>query len=257
MDAGLGLSDGGFWLFGSTGNFTDLGSRAEGLDNILYGIQDEHYPYWKHLNGVIIPDAVVTPGAVPMKINGEFIKLANKGANDADNVSNSTTCTNTSGDRYGLNCPLPDAARAWVAHLEKGDSGFVLPRTYRKASAPPTLFKGQVYYPIYQPPPNTNKCDQGNAFICAADDECGTNTSARLDELEFNPVDDEGNVIDNPPEVACGFVRKGVLSELVVFGDKLFANVAGPSDDESTLFSILSIPGEIITNKGGWRDSSF
>ena len=42
-----------------------------------------------------------------------------------------------------------------------------------------------------------------------------------------------------------------------VFGDKLFANVAGPSDDESTLFSILSIPGDIITNKGGWRDSSF
>ena len=32
-----------------------------------------------------------------------------------------------------------------------------------------------------------------------------------------------------------------MLSELVVFADKLYANVAGPSDDESTLFSILSI----------------
>jgi len=258
MDAGLGLSDGGFWLFGSTGNFTDLGSRADGLDNILYGVQDIHYPYWKHLNGVTIPSAVTTPGAVPLEINGDFIKLANKGANDADNISDTTICTNTSGDRTGVNCPLPSGARAWVAHLEKDSSGnFTYPRTYRKASASPTLFKGQVYYPIYQPPPNTNKCDQGNAFICAADDECGTNTSARLTELQFTPVDDDGNPIDNPLEVACGFVRKGVLSELVVFGDKLFANVAGPTDDESTLFSILSIPGEIITNKGGWRDSSF
>ena len=258
MDAGLGLSDGGFWLFGSTGNFTDLGRRTEGLNNILYGIQDEHYPYWKHLNGVTIPSAVTTPGAVPMIINGDFIKLANKGANDADHISNATTCVNTSGDSSGSNCPLRTGARAWVSHLEQDDSNaFIFPRTYRKASAPPTLFKGQVYYPIYQPPPNSNKCDQGNAFICAADDECGTNTSASLDELEFTPVDDEGIAIDNPSDLACGFVRKGVLSELVVFGDKLYANVAGPSDDESTLFSILSIPGEIITNKGGWRDSSF
>ena len=262
MDAGLGLSDGGFWLFGSTGNFTDLGGRANELDNILYGIKDEHYPYWAHLNSVTIPTAVESPGAVPMKINPEFIKLANQGASSADNIDNSTTCVNTSGDSSGSNCPLKTGARAWVAHLEQNDSGsFVLPRTFRKASAPPTLFKGQVYYPIYQPPPGANKCDQGNAFICAADDECGTNTSAQLDELEFNPVDDDGVSIANPSDGAvdlrCGFVRKGVLSELVVFGDKLYANVAGPSDDASTLFSILSIPGEIITNKGGWRDSSF
>ena len=53
------------------------------------------------------------------------------------------------------------------------------------------------------------------------------------------------------------FVRKGVLSELVIFADKLFANVAGPTGDEDTLFSILSVPGEIMQNKGGWRDSSF
>mgnify|MGYP006264148393 CR=1 FL=1 len=34
MDAGIGVSDGGFWLFGSTGNYTDLGGREAGLDNI-------------------------------------------------------------------------------------------------------------------------------------------------------------------------------------------------------------------------------
>ena len=120
-----------------------------------------------------------------------------------------------------------------------------MPRTYRKASASPTLFKGQVYFPVYQPPKSTVKCTQGHAFICAADDECGTNTSAKLNLLAPPEV-------DNPDLNACAFVREGVLSELVIFGDKLFANVAGPSDDESTLFSILSIPGDVITNKGGW-----
>ena len=256
MDAGLGVTDGGFWLFGSTGNFTDLGGRASTLDNILYGVEDLHYPYWKHLNGVEIPKAVAVPGAVPMIIDGEFLKLANQGASDAANIDDSTICIDASGGRTG-NCPLPDAASSWVVHLEKdGSNSFTSPRTYRKASAPPTLFNGQVYFPIYQPPPNTNRCDQGNAFICAADDECGTNTSGKLD-LQLNPVDDDGIAIDNPNANACGFVRKGILSELVIFGAKLYANVAGPSDDESTLFSILSIPGEIITNKGGWRDSSF
>ena len=257
MDAGLGLSDGGFWLFGSTGNFTDLGGRASTLDNILYGVQDIHYPYFNHLNNVQVPKAVAVPGAVPMVIDGEFLKLANQGANDAASVDDAAVCKDATGDKSGNNCPLPSGATSWVVHLEKdGSNSFSSPRTYRKASAPPTLFGGQVYFPIYQPPPNSNKCDQGNAFICSADDECGTNTSGQL-KLTSTPVDDNGIAIDNPDTNACGFVRKGILSELVIFGDKLYANVAGPSEDSSTLFSILSIPGEIITNKGGWRDSSF
>ena len=136
------------------------------------------------------------------------------------------------------------------AHLEKDSGGGFYPiRTYRKASASPTLFKGKVYYPVYQPPIQ-DICNQGHAFICAADDECGTNNATEL-QLE-TPGD-----VQNPNANACAYVREGILSELVVFSDKLFANVAGPADDEDTLFSILSIPGDIITNKGGWRDSSF
>ena len=191
-----------------------------------------------------------------MIIDGEFLKLANQGANDAASIDDAAVCIDTSGNNTGNNCPLPAGANSWVVHLEKDGGNFTSPRTYRKASAPPTLFGGQVYFPIYQPPPNNNKCDQGNAFICAADDECGTNTSGKL-QLSLTPTDDAGLAIDNPNANACGFVRKGILSELVIFGDKLYANVAGPSADSSTLFSILSIPGEIITNKGGWRDSSF
>ena len=53
MEAGLGVTDKSFWLFGSTGNFADLGGKSTDLDNILYGVQDKHFPYWKHLNGVV------------------------------------------------------------------------------------------------------------------------------------------------------------------------------------------------------------
>ena len=113
-----------------------------------------------------------------------------------------------------------------------------------------TLFKGTVYYPTYQPPPGNQRCSVGHAFICGRVMECGQNISERL-ALETP----EGVI--NPDTNNCAYVREGVLSELVMFSDKLYANVAGPSDDEDTLFSILSIPGDIISNKGGWRDSSF
>ena len=83
-------------MFGSTGNFTDLGGRANELDNILYGVKDEHYPYWAHLNSVTIPTAVESPGTVPLKINPDFIHLANQGASRSDTIANSTTSVNTS-----------------------------------------------------------------------------------------------------------------------------------------------------------------
>ena len=87
----------------------------------------------------------------------------------------------------GDNCPIPETADAWVIHLEKNqNNAFLSPRTFRKASAPPTLFKGIVYYPIYQPPPGSAPCAQGHSFICAADDECGTNSSESRLKLD-NP----------------------------------------------------------------------
>ena len=111
-----------------------------------------------------------------------------------------------------------------------------------KHQHPPTLFKGIVYYPIYQPPPGSAPCAQGHSFICAADDECGTNSSSRLKLT--TPGD-----INNPGLNACAYVSEGVLSELVAFGDKLFANVAGPSEDESTLsvsYTHLTLPTRLL-----------
>ena len=48
MDAGIGFTDNEFWLFGSTGNFTDLGGQEAGLDNILYGVKDPDFPLFNH-----------------------------------------------------------------------------------------------------------------------------------------------------------------------------------------------------------------
>ncbi|MDC3100472.1 PilC/PilY family type IV pilus protein [Candidatus Pelagibacter sp.] len=239
MDAGIGVSKGQFMLFGSTGNFTDLGGREENMDNILYGVVDPDYPNFKHLNGQTIPKGK----------NTEFVPKALQGADKANSVDNANVCKNVTGSTDFANCI--DNKNAWVIKLGKDSSdNMYLPKTFRKASASPTLFKGQVYFPIYQPPPNDTPCEQGSAFICVSDDECGYNNSAKL---KLNTPAD----VENPSNNACAFVRKGVLSELVIFADKLFANVAGPTGDEDTLFSILSVPGEIMQNKGGWRDSSF
>ena len=107
------------------------------------------------------------------------------------------------------------------------------------------MFQGQVYFPVYEPPAGANRCNIGNAYICASDDECGTNNSHELIK------GGRGN------GSACVFVREGVLSELVIFDNKLFANVAGPSETEQTLYSILAIAGEVLSNRGGWRDVGF
>ena len=50
MDAGIGVNTNQLMLFGSTGNFTDLGGREPNMDNIMYGVTDPDYPYFKHLN---------------------------------------------------------------------------------------------------------------------------------------------------------------------------------------------------------------
>ena len=53
----------------------------------------------------------------------------------------------------------------------------------------------------------------------------------------------------------CLFIKRGILSELVIFGDKLYANVAGPSDTEDTLVTILAGAGDITTYRRSWREN--
>ena len=230
MDAGVGVATKDFWLFGGTGDFNKLGDINRNMDNILYGIRDFDYPYFKHLNGVTIPS-----------FNDQaFTSTAHQGADNAKSIDDATVCSDVTGDTDGSSCPN-NSKSAWVIHLDtQGDNN-----SHRKASAPPTLFKGQVYFPVYEPAPGSNRCNIGNAYICAADDECGTNNSHNL--VKGSEANGKN----------CSFVREGVLSELVIFGDQLFGNVAGPSDNENTLFSILALAGEVLSNRGGWRDVGF
>jgi type IV pilus assembly protein PilY1 len=238
MDAGIGLTTRDFWLFGGTGNFGNIGGGSKFMDNILYGIKDPHYPYFKHLNAVHVPPETDTT----------FIKTAHEGANAAKSVEDGVVCVNTTGKvtcDYG---PGPGDL-AWVIHLDTPDG--LAPNnpstvnTYRKLSAPPTLFKGQVYFPIYEPPPGTDACNIGMAYICVADDECGSNNSHLLTR---------GGVANSNK---CKQVREGILSELIIFGDTLFANVAGPKDDEETLYQVLAAAGEVKSSRGSWRESGF
>ena len=54
MDVAIGSDTNNLWLFGSTGDFTRISStgnpNGDMMENILYGIRDVHFPYFKHLN---------------------------------------------------------------------------------------------------------------------------------------------------------------------------------------------------------------
>jgi len=226
MDAGIGKDTNAFWLFGGTGNFSNLGGVKTGMDNILYGVKDPDFPYFKHLNNVIVPS----------ETDGSFLRKAHKGANNANRILNS--CLDKTGETVG-ECPT-NADAGWVIHLDTADD-----MKYRKMSGAPKLFKGQVYYPVYQPPEGANKCNVGDAYICSAEDECGNNTSNQLDQVDGT---DYGK--------NCSYIRQGILSEIVVFGDQLFANVAGPSEDEDTLYQTYAIKGEPSSNRSNWRELS-
>ena len=226
MDAGIGKDTNDFWLFGGTGNFSNLGGVKTGMDNILYGVKDPDFPYFKHLNNVIVPS----------ETDGSFLRKAHKGANNANRILNS--CLDKTGETAG-ECPTNTDA-GWVIHLDTADD-----MKYRKMSGAPKLFKGQVYYPVYQPPEGANKCNVGDAYICSAEDECGNNTSNQLDQADGA---DYGK--------NCSYIRQGILSEIVVFGDQLFANVAGPSEDEDTLYQTDAIKGEPSSNRSNWRELS-
>ena len=265
MDAGIGFTDSQFWLFGSTGNFTDLGGREQELDNILYGVKDPDFPFFN-------PNGRISGGAHTKVSSGsseDFLIKATQNAEQADSLDDAVICNDVTGDVFGDKCPTRNK-KAWYISLDRDSNGaYITPRQYRKASAPPTLFGGKVYFPVYQPPVGQNKCNQGNAYICVTDDECGTNKSQGLqtnaavstnNDISTDTTSGTGaqeSVTIGTENNACAYINEGVLSELVVFGTNLYANVAGPSEDTSTLYRVPALPGDIISNRGGWRDSSY
>ena len=232
MDATIGKDTNNFWLFGGTGDHLRLGDSGKGMDNILYGIKDENFPYFEHLNSVEVPD----------ELSDGFVEAAKRGAEAADHIDDEDVCVDTTSDISGDLCPN-SSDQAWVIHLDTQDGEPVNSSVnrYRKVSAPPTVYKGNVFYPIYQPPAGVNKCNIGKAYLCSADDECGTNNSSEL-----------GAVIAGDD---CLFVSRGILSELTIFADTLYGNVAGPSVQEDTLFILSTNVGEVTTYRKSWREN--
>ena len=92
MDATIGRDTNNFWLFGGTGDFQRIGDRSNGMDNILYGVKDEDFPYFKHLNGVNIPG----------QLDGNFEEEAKKGADAANDIDDENVCVDTTIDTLSL-----------------------------------------------------------------------------------------------------------------------------------------------------------
>ena len=204
MDVAIGKTTNTLWLYAGTGDSQRLNDRSKGIDNLLIGIKDRHYPYYASV-------------ATPQK---------------ADDI---TDCKDTSSDRTGAKCP-ENKDRGWYIKI----------KDYAKASSEPSVNNGLVYFPIYRPSKSANKCDLGDAFICAADDECGTHTD--YIGLESSRSEQKGSV--------CRFVGKGVLSKIVIFAGKLFANISGKSLGKVTdLVTIDAATGDVQTYRTSWREN--
>ena len=234
MDAGIGKTSNHLWLFSGTGDYERLTYRDNNLDNIMYGFRDKDFPLFKEKNY----NAVL------------FDQLR--------------LCSNTTNDATGAKCPVTTNSSTIIgggvgmpSGRSSKDMGWYIKLPYsQKISAEPTLSRGLVYYPIFEPSQSTNKCSLGLAMICAVDDECGTNVSTQLSDnnsLQSQTID--GKVYSGR---TCKAVGQGVLSRLVVFADKLFANIAGKSTQSKTdLVVIDSGMGDVDSFRNNWREGNF
>ena len=234
MDAGIGKTSNHLWLFSGTGDYERLTYRDNNLDNIMYGFRDKDFPLFKEKNY----NAVL------------FDQLR--------------LCSNTTNDATGAKCPVTTNSSTIIgggvgmpSGRSSKDMGWYIKLPYsQKISAEPTLSRGLVYYPIFEPSQSTNKCSLGLAMICAVDDECGTNVSTQLSDnnsLQSQTID--GKVYSGR---TCKAVGQGVLSRLVVFANKLFANIAGKSTQSKTdLVVIDSGMGDVDSFRSNWREGNF
>ena len=256
MDAAYGNDTRNLWLFGATGDFSDIGGKQKGMDNILYGLRDRDFPYFRHSSNGIIPSPITVDVATDeVSMNSEFISKALYVAQNAPHVDNISVCAKSRDD--GGSC-AGATKEGWVFQLDKpydkstDTEPGASPNRYRKASASPTVFNGMVYYPVYEPPEGAKKCNVGKAFICSANDECGTNTSKKI-AYKQKSVRAESEFDEKS---GCYYLQPGILSKLVIFGDKLFANITTDSDkQEDTLVTLLGGEGEISVYRGSWREN--
>jgi type IV pilus assembly protein PilY1 len=147
-----------------------------------------------------------------------------------------TKCQNTTNDSSGAKCPQLTGDKGWYIKLDNS----------KKVTAEPTVSSGLVYFPIYKPSSSVNKCSLGDAFICAVDDECGTNLSSKLGANSGASKNEK-----------CKYVGRGILSKIVTFAGKLFANIAGESLDKSRqdLVTLDGATSDVTTYRSSWRNN--
>ena len=204
MDAGFNKGSNDLWMYVGTGDFTRLTEKSDDIDNVLIGIKDVDFPYYRNVNNAI----------------------------DAADLTN---CSDTTNDLNGSLCPSTSEL-GWRIHLDNSE----------KSTAEPTLTRGRVLFPVFQPTLSVNTCSTGLAFLCNVHAKCGT-----LKNKELNSSTD----------LECLEVGSGVLSKVVVFGDKLFANIAGTAKagafqgTRDDLVSINSGTIEIESFRNSWREN--
>ena len=88
-------------------------------------------------------------------------------------------------------------------------------------------------------------CGSGNAYICAYDADCGKNISNLLGTNPSGQTD------------SCYYVGSGVLSKIIPFGAKLYANISGQSTNvvKPDLVVIDSIDTGLMNYRSSWRDN--
>ena len=237
MDAAMGTSTGNFWLFGGTGDFNRISEIDEGpalMDNIVYGMRDFDFPYFIPHNNYPLP----LSGAA------DFVSKsmeALEAVNGVPTIENLSLCVDATGENYPQ-CSVGPGKIGWRYHLgvADGETHDNTVNMFRKTSAAPTIYRGKVYFPIYQPDKEDN-CELGLAYVCAHNDECGS-----LDSLHIDSSVTTGK---------CYEVGHGILSKLVVFGSRMFANLAGPSDDRKTLVEILASEKQYRSYRKSWREN--
>jgi len=248
MDAGIGKTTKQLWLYSGTGDYERMTERSSSIDNLMYGFRDKDYPlYRKKINAATLSDGL-------------------------------RWCMDTTGDTTGAKCPVttnsgssntptpkPSTPGGWSLNLmaagsaaslgfkQKDNGWYIKLPDSQKVTAEPTVHGGLVYFPIFEPSQSANRCSLGLALICAVDDECGTNVSSQLGNLSSQTI--EGKVYAGK---TCYAVGEGVLSRLVIFANKLFANIAGKSvQDKTDLVVIDTGMGDIESFRSSWREGNF
>ena len=255
MEAAYGQSTRNLWLFGGTGDFRDVGARIDGMDNLLFGIRDVDFPNFIH-GEIKVPKA----SSADENGNSNFTEGALRAIANApivdDKFPDLADCGYTRDRNRMEDCPGAGKL-GWIFKLDnpefnknpKGDAN----NRYRKATAIPTIFGGTVYYPVYEPPSKgETTCSVGKAFICAADDECGINQAEKIQFAEKN-VRSESEFDER---AGCYYLQQGILSQFVISGNKLFANVTTESDDQAdTLVTLLGSDKDIQVYRGSWQEN--